>query len=217
MVHAPIDVIIMFDRIDTGGLPERRGKGIVMTPDYNPASHYEASHISIRQELLEGHGKVCSRPRANTLHQSPSNQQTNKHKIRVGRGRLPEDFFTKVDLLRINTVESNLKRKGDYASLETPTFASRAQKVKEQRRLFVDPQGESEQLPYNERETMQQPVIKKTANFFNGGDSVTGPAREGWQSKALERKLKDKLEVQQVHSSRTSGREPVSSRTMLEV
>ena len=48
-------------------------------------------------------------------------------------------------------------------------------------------------LNCDDRESVRQPVTKKTANFFNGGADISLPIKDSWQSKALERKLKDKL------------------------
>lgn len=94
----------MFERVDTVMTNKNREKPSTLICSYNPQPVYEANPISIREEVLKGHESRPSRPRANTLHQTASSEKNSKHKIRVGRGRLPEDFFTKVDLLRINTV-----------------------------------------------------------------------------------------------------------------
>jgi hypothetical protein len=40
---------------------------------------------------------------------------------------------------RINTVDANINHKNEYVSLDTPTFASRADKLKQKSRIdFID-------------------------------------------------------------------------------
>lgn len=84
----------------------------------------------------------------------------------MSRGRLPQDFFGNIDLQRINTVDANLNYKNDYASIDTPTFASRAEKLKQKSRIeFGD-----EPLPISKdtQEAMYAPIApKRMRSFFN--------------------------------------------------
>jgi hypothetical protein len=83
-----VKFIIMLDQLDTV-LTDRKGKPpIILTTEYNPPN-YDFSHISIKQELLGKTSNYSGRPRASTIHQPISGNQSSRHKIRVGRGRLP--------------------------------------------------------------------------------------------------------------------------------